>query len=226
MEEKKPQPGMLTYNDECSECPAGLGSTVYVVPADGIQDKLESGELCKFDLASPDGWKEGNKDGLGFSVGGTAEVGEVNSELWRLLNPRVRLPRREKKRRLNNVMRHLQLKATILLLNMFGPRTGQMLALSLLFPDKLPQQAVVMGQQALVVSNTQAWLYRVLMRRLQKNFRRILFRDGGLRLVGRTTADGDASAEIVVTRQQAERLSQMLALEERTVGSERQDLTD
>ena len=37
-----------------------------------------------------------------------------------------------------------------------------------------------------------------------------LIREGGLKLVGRTTSDGDASAEIVVTRQQADRIRQML----------------
>lgn len=218
MEEKELKPGMLTYKDECSEAPAGLGSTVYICRAEDLKMAggmpLADGTLHKINLTD-------NGDGLtgerksGFQITGTMtlEDSKASEMVKRLLNPRVRLPRKEKKRRLNNVMRHLQMKATIILLNSFGQRTGQMLALSLLFPDKLPMRVEVFGQQAVTISETQAWLLRLLTKRLSKNVRRILFREGGLKLVGRTTSDGDASAEIVVTRQQADRIRQMFALE-------------
>ena len=52
------------------------------------------------------------------------------------------------------------------------------------------------------------------MRLFSSGVQVILFREGGLKLVGRTTADGDASAEVVVSRQQAECIRQMLTLEE------------
>ena len=216
MEGCKSQPGMLTYS---GDAPAGLGSTVYVCRAEDLTmadgKPLTDGALHKIELTDNGGGLTKERKG-GFSVSATMTLDdqEVSSELRRLLNPRVRLPRREKKRRLNNVMRHLQLKATVLLLSSYSPRTGQVLALSLLFPDKLPMRVEVFGQRAFAVSETQAWLLRLLTRRLWKNLHRILFREGGLKLVGRTTADGDASAEVVVSRQQAECIRRMLALEE------------
>lgn len=202
--EKKQQPGILTYKDECSEVPAGLGSTVYVCRPDDF--KMAGGILWsdagfyKIKLTDNGGGLT-RESKSGFQTTNTVRLeGSKASEIVkRLLNPRVRLPRKEKKRRLNNAMRHLQMKATIILLNSFSPRTGQMLALSLLFPDKLPMRAEVFGQQAVTISETQAWMLRLLAKRLSKNIRRILFRDGGLDLVGRTTSDGDASAEIVMT---------------------------
>jgi len=213
MEDCKLQPGMLTYSGECGDAPAGLGSTVYVCRADG--KPLTDGALHKIELTdNGGGLTKEHKGGFSVSATMTLDDQEVSSELRRLLNPRVRLPRREKKRRLNNVMRHLQLKATVLLLSSYSPRTGQMLALSLLFPDKLPMRVEVFGQRAFAVSETQAWLLRLLTRRLWKNLHRILFREGGLKLVGRTTSDGDASAEVVVSRYQAECIRRMLALEE------------
>lgn len=219
MEEKELKPGMLTYKDECSEAPAGLGSTVYICRADDLEMSdgmpLPDAGFYKIDLTdNGGGLTRESKSGYQITGTMTLEDSKVSEMVNRLLNPRVRLPRREKKRRLNNVMRHLQMKATIILLNSFSPRTGQMLALSLLFPDKLPMRVEVFGQQAVTISETQAWLLRLLTKRLSKNIHRILFRDGGLKLVGRTTSDGDASAEIVVTRQQADHIRQMLALEE------------
>ncbi len=204
--------------DKCSEAPAGLGSTVYICGADDLKMAggmpLSDVGFHKIDMTD-------NGDGLtgerksGFQITGTMtlEDSKASEMVKQLLNPRARLPRKEKKRRLNNVMRHLQMKATIIMLNSVSPRTGQMLALSLLFPDKLPMRVEVFGQQAVTISETQAWLLRLLTKRLSKSIRRILFRDGGLKLVGRTTSDGDASAEIVVTRQQADRIHQMFALE-------------
>lgn len=219
MEEKELKPGMLTYKDECSKAPAGLGSTVYFCRADDLKMvggmPLSDVGFHKIDLTdNGGGLTRERKSGFQATATVTLEDSKASEMVKRLLNPRVRLPRKEKKRRLNNVMRHLQMKATIVLLNSFGPRMGQMLALSLLFPDKLPMRVEVFGQQAVTISETQAWLLRLLTKRLSKNVRRILFREGGLKLVGRTTSDGDASAEIVVTRQQADRIRQMLALEE------------
>ncbi len=217
MEEKGLKPGMLTYKAECSEAPAGLGSTVYICRAndlkmsDGIP--LSDAGFHKIDLTdNGDGLTGERKSGFQTTATMTLEDSKASEMMKRLLNPRARLPRKEKKRRLNNVMRHLQMKATIILLNSFSPRTGQMLALSLLFPDKPPMRVEVFGQQAATISETQAWLLRLLTKRLSKNIRRILIREGGLKLVGRTTSDGDASAENVVTRQQADHIRQMLAL--------------
>jgi hypothetical protein len=211
--------GMLTYKNERSEAPAGLGSTVYFCSADDL--KMADGRplsdvlFHKIDLTdNGGGLTRESKSGFQATATVTLKDSKASELVKRLLNPRVRLPRKEKKRRLNNVMRHLQMKATIIMLNLFSPRTGQMLALSLLFPDKLPMRVEVFGQQAVTISETQAWLLRLLTERLSKNIRRILFREGGLKLVGRTTSDGDASAEIVVTREQADRIRQMFALED------------
>ncbi len=215
MEEKEMKQGMLTYKDERSEAPAGLGSTVYICRADDLEMAdgmpLSDAGFHKIDLTdNGGGLTRESKSGYQITATMTLEDSKASEMMKRLLNPRARLPRREKKRRLNNVMRHLQMKATIILLNSFSPRTGQMLALSLLFPDKLPMRVEVFGKQAVTISETQAWLLRLLTKRLSKNVRRILIREGGLKLVGRTTSDGDASAEIVMTRQQADRIRQML----------------
>lgn len=218
MAKQELKPGMLTYKDECGEASAGLGSTVYICRADDLKMAggipLSDAGFHKIDLTdNGGGLTRESKSGYKITGTITLEDSKTSEIMKRLFNPRVRLPRKEKKRRLNNVMRHLQLKATIILLNAFG-RTGQMLALSLLFPDKLGMRVEVFGQQAVTISETQAWLLHLLTKRLLKNIRRILFRDGGLKLVGRTTSDGDASAEIVVTRQQMDRIRQMLSLEE------------
>lgn len=218
MAKQELKPGMLTYKDECGEAPAGLGSTVYICRADDLKMAggipLSDAGFHKIDLTdNGGGLTRESKSGYKITGTMTLEDSKTSEIMKRLFNPRVRLPRKEKKRRLNNVMRHLQMKATIILLNAFG-RTGQMLALSLLFPDKLPMRVEVFGQQAVTISETQAWLLHLLTNRLLKNIRRILFRDGGLKLVGRTTSDGDASSEVVVTRQQMDRIRQMLALEE------------
>jgi hypothetical protein len=191
---------------------------VYICRADDLKmadgRPLSDAGFHKIDLTDNGGGLTGErKSGFQATATVTLEDSKASEMVKRLLNPRVRLPRKEKKRRLNNVMRHLQMKATIIMLNAFSPCTGQMLALSLLFPDKLPMRAEVFGQQAVTISETQAWLLRLLTKRLSKNIRRILFRDGGLDLVCRTTSDGEASAESVVTRQQADRIRQMFALE-------------
>ena len=209
---------MLTYKDECSEAPAGLGSTVYFCSADDLKMAdgmpLSDVGLHKIDLTdNGGGLTRDYRSGFQATATVTLKDSKASESVKRLLNPRVRLPRKEKKRRLNNVMRHLQMKATIIMLNLFSPRTGQMLALSLLFPDKLPMRVEVFWQKAVTISETQAWLLRLLTKRLSKNIRRTLFREGGLKIVGRTTSDGDASAEIVVTREQADRIRQMCALE-------------
>lgn len=219
MAKQELKPGMLTYKDECGEAPAGLGSTVYICRADDLKMAggipLPDAGFHKIDLTdNGGGLTRESKSGYKITGTITLEDSKASEMVKRLLNPRVRLPRKEKKRRLNNVMRHIQMKATIIMLDALSPSTGQMLALSLLFPDKLPMRVEVFGQQAVTISETQAWLLRLLTKRLSKNIRRILFRDGGLKLVGRTTSDGDASAEIVLTRQQMDRIRQMPALEE------------
>lgn len=215
MDKHKFKPGMLTYKDECSEAPAGLGSTVYVCRADGMPlTAVNDCKLHKIDLTD-DGIKKEEEHKHGFSITATAtfEEPKMSVGLKRLLYPRVRLPRKEKKRRLNYVMRQLQLSSTIIILNSFSPETGCLLALSLLFPDRLPPRTVVIGRRAITITPTQGWLLRLLTKRLSCNARRILIREGGLRLVGRTTSDGGASAEIVVTRAQADRLRRLIALE-------------
>lgn len=220
MEERNLQPGMLTYKDECGERPAGIGSTVYVISADKVRiadgSPMDGKGFYKIDMTDNGGGMTREKRD-GYSITGTVtfEDGDAVKKLKLRFLPHVRLPRREKKRRLNRVIRHLQLKATILLLNAYKPSMGQMLALSLLFPDRPPQLTDVFAQPHYSINQSQAWLLSLLNRRLRKNARRILFRDGGLRLVGHITSDGDiASAEVVVTRRQADLLRQMLAIDE------------
>jgi hypothetical protein len=190
---------------------------VYICRADDLKmadgRPLSDAGFHKIDLTDNGGGLTGErKSGFQATATVTLEDSKASEMVKRLLNPRVRLPRKEKKRRLNNVMRHLQMKATIIMLNAFSPRTGQMLALSLLFPDKLPMRAEVFGQQAVTISETQAWLLRLLAKRLSKNICRILIREGGLKLVGRSCIRRrHASAEIVVTREQADHIRQMFA---------------
>ena len=135
---------------EEEQIPAGLGKLYFTTADDKNTEHLQEVELkghC-IDFKDLDTEGEGKSDwagndGKGWTITATARLDSPEGEkqakrIWKLLTEgEGRLPRKEKKRRINSIMRNEKTLIGFVLLTMINPAQAHDMAAYLLFPERV-----------------------------------------------------------------------------------------
>ena len=184
-EEKKPSCGckltQLIANDECQPAPAGLGKLYFTTAEDKNLEHLQEVELkdridfkdIDIEDDSKNHW--GDNDGKGWAVTATARLDSPEGEkqarrIWKQVTEgEGRLPRKEKKRRINRIMRNERALIGLILLTMINPMQVHDMVACLLFPECIGR---VEGSNVPVVclkNPAQTRLIHLFKKRITKN---------------------------------------------------------
>lgn len=192
-EEKKPSCGckltQIMANDECSPAPAGLGKLYFTTAEDKNLEHLQEVELKGHridfkDIDIEDDSKNhwGDNDGNGWAVTATARLdlpeGEKQARrIWKQLTEgEGRLPRKEKKRRINRIMRNERDLTGLILLTIVNPMQVRDMVAYLLFPECIGRAEGYNVPVVCLKNPAQTHLIHLFTKRITKNNVKLLKR--------------------------------------------------
>lgn len=134
------------------------------------------------DLGTENGEKSGwgNNDGKGWTITATGRLdlpeGEKQAKrIWKLLaDGEGRLPRKEKKRRINSIMRNEKTLIGFVLLTMINPARANDLAAHLLFPERVARAVGTNVRLVFLKNPAQTRLVHLFTKRITKNNMKLL----------------------------------------------------
>ena len=164
------------------QAPAGIGR-MYVTTADDknlehLQEIELKGHHIDFsDLTAEDNDKSSwaGNDGKGWTITATARLDSPEGEkqvkrLWKTLTEgEGRLPRKEKKRRINSIMRNEKTLIGFVLLTMINPAKAHDMAAYLLFQERVDRSDGCNVPVVCLKNHAQTRLVHLFMKRITKN---------------------------------------------------------
>lgn len=156
------------------EIPAGLGQLYFTTADDKELKNLRPVGLCKttFNVSTNEIVESHWSENKGYEITGTLHFDNRQAKKLRKLLSDGRMPRKEKKRRKNRVLRDRKMLTRIAIALWTNDFYGFMMAAGKMFPERFKRDEC--DNPLLILEYNEHKVYRVLVRRIKENQEKII----------------------------------------------------